>query len=538
MRRDDYPEPWSQRGDGSDQSQLKRLAEEAGSVATRVIATARPTRGALVHEVVAMAVEKHHDAVAIRDHSGVLTYEQLWTYSDGFVSWLRTRGIGRGDRVLLRLTNSREFVALFHAVLRVGAVVVPVSPELRAVQLDHIVRDCAPALRIVESGDVEWATTGVPSVDVVTAVADAADAQANATPVAVSSEDVAMLIYTSGSTAAPKGVVCPHDRVVFAAKAISERLAYRPADVVYGRMPFSFDYGLYQILLAALAGASLALPRRHTDVEALRQIRDYGVTVVPLVPTLATSLHLLATRDLRPTSVRRFTNTGAELTVEHARRLRAAFPGADIVTMYGMTECKRITVSAPGDDLIRPGTVGKPLSGTEISVIDESGAKVEQGSVGEVVVHGPHVMAGYWNAPAETTERFRRDPVTGALRLHSGDYGWVDADGDLHLVGRRDDIFKRRGVRVSTTEIEAAALAVGGVLEAVAIVDLPRGHLVLWYTGVLAETALLKALGTRLDPARLPDRCAWLRDLPRTAHGKVDRKLLAESTAPPGVHHV
>ncbi|MBB5800279.1 acyl-CoA synthetase (AMP-forming)/AMP-acid ligase II [Saccharothrix ecbatanensis] len=440
--------------------------------------------------------------------------------------------------MLLRLTNSREFVALFHAVLRLGAVVVPVSPDLRAPQLDHIVRDCTPTLAVVESDDAEWGSTSVPSMDVAAAVADAAGTQVDETLTEVSPHDVALLVYTSGSTAAPKGVVCPHDRVVFAAKAIGERLGYRPTDVVYGRMPFSFDYGLYQILLAALTGASLALPRKPTDLEALQQIRDHGVTVVPLVPTLATTLHLLVTRDPRPTSVRRFTNTGAELTVEHTRRLRAAFPGADIISMYGMTECKRITISEPDDDLLRPGTVGKPLKGTEVSIVDESGAEVRPGAVGEILVRGSHVMAGYWNASVETVERFRRDPVTGAVQLHTGDYGWLDDDGDLHLVGRRDDIFKRRGVRVSTTEIEAAALAVGGVLEAAAVADVPDAGLVLWYTGDLAEAALRITLATRLDPARVPDRCVPLRDMPRTAHGKVDRKLLVENTARSGGHDV
>ena len=259
----------------------------------------RPVRPVLIQQIAESAARAHPDAVAIRDRHGDLTHAAVWTMSGRLSSWLRGRGVGPGDRVLLRLRNSREFVLLFQAALRVGAVVVPTSPDLRTAQVSHIIRDCAPALCVVEDGDADWSADGWTTVDVATAMAQS---QAEPEPDDAGEEpasphDVAFLIYTSGSTAAPKGVVCPHEQVVFAAGAIAERLGYRETDVVYCRLPFSFDYGLYQILLAGLAGAALALPESSSDVQVLKEVRAAGATIVPVVPTLATVLAVLATRD-------------------------------------------------------------------------------------------------------------------------------------------------------------------------------------------------------------------------------------------------
>ncbi len=486
----------------------------------------------VVHGLLARAARDHPDAVAVRDRRGDLTHADLWALGSDAAARLVARGVRPRDRVLLRLANSREFVVLLQAVLRVGAVAVPVSPAREAPQVVGIVVDCEPALCVVEAGDTALGRDGVQVVEVAELLSAAAGSLELEEP-DVAADDVAFLVYTSGSTAAPKGVVCPHERVVFAARAIAERVGYRGDDLVYGRLPFSFDYGLYQILLTALAGAALVLPGDSPDVLALNQIRSFGVTVVPVVPPLAALLALAALRDRGPTRVRRFTNTGAELTAEHARRLRKAFPGADVLTMYGMTECKRVTISGPDDELRRPGSVGTPLRGTSVVVVGEGGAPAAPGSIGEIVVRGPHVMAGYWRAPEETARRYRPDRATGGTALHTGDYGWIDEAGDLHLVGRRDDILKRRGVRISTTEVEAAALAVPGVVEA-AVSDVPGQGLLLWFTGAVDVEGVRSGMAALLDAARLPDRVLRCDELPRTVHGKVDKRALAEHAAQTG----
>ncbi len=194
--------------------------------------------------------------------------------------------------------------------------------------------------------------------------------------------------------------------------------------------------------------------------------------------------------------------------------------------MFGLTECKRTAIMPPDEDLRRPGASGIPLPGTEVFVIDEQGNRLGPGSVGEFVIRGPHVMLGYWRRPELNAEKFpRRDGLFAELR--SGDFGWVDDDGYLYFVGRRDDIYKERGFRVSATEVEAAARKVPGVDSATVLApDAGRGAVLVAVTErppgeVLAEMV------TQIEPFKIPQRCVTVDALPLTGNGKVDRKALA-----------
>jgi acyl-CoA synthetase (AMP-forming)/AMP-acid ligase II len=339
-------------------------------------------------------------------------------------------------------------------------------------------------------------------------------------------QDPALLLYTSGTTATPKAVVCPHAAVRFVTGAIAAVLGYRDDDVVFCRLPLSFDYGLYQVFLGAHAGAEVVLAANTSNAGLLAAVRGSGATVVPVVPSLATMLVTLAARDRRPASVRLFTNTGAALAPAATARLRAAFPGAAVALMYGITECKRVTVQPPDEDLVRPGTVGPALPGTEVLVLDEAGEPVPALAVGEIVVRGGHVMAGYWRAPELTARTYRRCPRTGEVRLHTGDYGFLDADGYLTFVGRRDEIFKRNGVRASTVEIEAAAADIPGVDSAALLPPDDRRDMVLFVAGDRPPAAVLRELSARLEAAKVPSDCRPVAAIPLTANGKPDRAAL------------
>jgi len=326
------------------------------------------------------------------------------------------------------------------------------------------------------------------------------------------------MLYTSGTTAHPRAVVCPADRVLFAVRAIAARLRYQPTDVVLCRPPLSFDYGLYQVLLCAAAGAQLVLAGPGEDAALLTTVSRAGISVLPLVPTLATLLCELGARSGGVSGVRMVTNTGAALTAPLAARLRQTLPGAALVFMYGMTECKRISISVPDDDLRHPGSVGPALPGTSVRVIGPHGEPLPPGETGEIVVAGPHVMSGYWRAPEQSAQRFRPD-------LHTGDYGRLDATGRLHIAGRRDELFKRRGARTSSQEIEAALLDLPGVEAAAAALD-RDGSLVAWAVTDRGEYELREGVAQRLGFAKTPDRFVVLPRLPTTANGKVDRAAL------------
>ncbi|WP_377267744.1 class I adenylate-forming enzyme family protein [Peterkaempfera sp. SMS 1(5)a] len=480
------------------------------------------------------AAEARPDAPAVSEGAASTrwTYAELADASRAVSSWLRgPGGVRPGDRVVLRIGNRMAFAALYYGVLRAGAVAVPLSPEMRPYLLAAVLADAQPRVVVHQEDETGRGLEAARACGAVLATSDmllASPARRGAgeTDVAVAPDSVGQLIYTSGSTSTPKGVVCTHTQVDFAARAIGARLGYRPDDVVLGLLPLSFDYGLYQLLLSVAAGAELVLGEATVPTRALALLRSRRATVVPVVPSLAAMLVRLVARGELPRHVRLFTNTGAALPQQCIEALRAGFPGAAVVAMYGITECKRVTIGEPDGDLLRPGSVGRPLPGTSVRIVDADGAGLPAGQLGEIVVSGPHVMSGYWGAPELTAQRFRHDPTTGASTLHTGDYGRLDEEGHLYFAGRRDDQFKRRGVRTSSTEIEGAALDIAGVTAAAALPPRDGLDLRLAVTASLTADEVLVELGRRLESAKVPSSCVLLESFPLTANGKIDRKAL------------
>ncbi|WP_267716960.1 AMP-binding protein [Streptomyces sp. CoH17] len=492
----------------------------------------------LVHDILDGAVAQCPDARAVQDRSGAWSYARLGEYSQAFSRWLRRQGVEAGDRVVVRLPTTRELVALFYGTSRHGAVFVPLNPEMKTFQLGSVVESADPALVISDAaGAVALSeVTSLPVHDIGTVWAEVEALRAEdgpGEPAAQVAEDaLAVLIYTSGSTSAPKAVMGPHAQVTFAASAIQAVLGYRHDDVVFCRFPMSWDYGLYKVLLSGLGRSELVLAGEESDLMLLRRMCETGTTVVPVVPSLASMITTLVRRD--PGSVppvRMVTNTGAALPRATIEALRAAFPGVRVVRQFGQTECKRVSIVPPEEDRDKPGSVGLPLPGTEVLILDAEGNRLPAGETGEIVAVGPHVMPGYWRAPELTARTFRREPETGALRLHTGDYGRLDDEGYLYFEGRRDDIFKRKGVRMSTVEIEAAAMDIPGVRAATALPPSDDTDLSVCVESDLTPQQVLRELSRRLEPQKVPSVCHVVDELPLTVHGKQERRELARTLA-------
>ena len=351
------------------------------------------------------AAARHPYAPALRDAAGGWTYGELDAASHACAAWLASRGVSAGDRVICRAGNVREFVALLFGTLRVGAIFVPINPEMRRYHLSSVIEDADPWLVVTSDDDVATLTEITARPVAGLSEVRAALKSAGSRPVAryphprVDGDSIALLIYTSGSTAAPKAVVSPNRAVVFAAEAIAARLRYRDDDVVLCAIPLAFDYGLYQVFLSILAGANLVLGDPSGHVRLIPTIHEHGVTVIPVVPSLAQMLVRLAARHTAIPPVRLFTNTGAALTAPMIASLRAGFPYASVVPMFGITECKRVTISEYDGDIARPGSSGRALDGTTLLILDDNGQPLPAGQVGEIAVQGPHVMAGYWRSP-------------------------------------------------------------------------------------------------------------------------------------------
>ncbi len=481
----------------------------------------------LLHEVLDAAPAGRP---AIRHADVTLSYGELRDRSLGLASWLASRGVGRGDRIVVQAANHPQSAALLYAASRLGAIFTHLHPAAQPYQLRHVLADCEPALVIADQECLAAARASA-AADVYCPQelpADSGPSQPQAgQPVRPS--DPACLIYTSGSTAMPKAVVSPHAQMIFAARAIQERLRYREDDVVFCALPLSFDYGLYQVLLCALAGAQLVLGGAGQAGPALlATLAAERITVAPLVPAMAGTLVRLLERGAQPgTGLRLITSTGAPMPGSTLRQLRAGLPGLRVQVMFGLTECKRVSIMEPDGDLTRPGSCGRPLDGTDAYAADSAGGRLPPGETGELVVRGPHVMAGYWRAPALTASRFHADD-DGTPVLRTGDLCSFDSDGYLYFAGRIDEIYKSRDFRVSVAEVEAAALDVPGVTAAAVLPpSVAQPTALLAVTGDVSPSHVLKELTTRLEDFKVPAACHVLTAMPLTAHGKTDKKSVA-----------
>ena len=487
----------------------------------------------LIHDLFDEVAQRCPTAVAVDDGIRPLTYAELVEDSVGWAARLSEFGVAQGDRVLILGAHRAASVSALVATSRLGAVFVLLNEELPSPLLRHVIRDAQPSA-VLHVGDRPPEFDHLPGGhldDEVAAKSGDAREWAARTAAAPEADDLVSLIYTSGSTSMPKAVMSSHRQIRFAAEAIQARLRYRPGDIVYCALPLSFDYGLYQAFLCALAGSTLQLRAMGgTGLHLLKDLRSLDATVLPAVPSLAKMLVLLmARRGDVPGRLRLVTNTGAALPQHVADALRSKIDGLDVVTMFGLTECKRVSVSSPNADIRFPGSAGNALPGTTISVVDDSGREVRPGEIGELVVSGPHVMGGYWNAPQLTRERFGVDKQ-GRRTLRTGDLCRLDDEGNLYFEGRKDDIYKQSGFRVSGSEIEAAAMSVPGVRDAA--VALPSGDgdaaaLLLCTDKGLTPETVLKRLRQLVERQKLPGRVLVVDYLPLTFNGKVDRSGIA-----------
>lgn len=486
-----------------------------------------------------------------------LSFKELDVASDRLAATFVARGVRRGDRVAVFMDNCAEAVVAIFAALKAGAVFSPVNASTKADKLAYILNNSEARALVTLSRlmrTAEDALAEAPSV-ALTIVAGGSREPTFAGAVhwreALAAEplcgmragidlDLAMIIYTSGSTGFPKGVMMTHRNIDAAADSITTYLENTPDDVILNVLPISFDYGLYQVLMAARLGATLVLEKSFAFPQAVFEVmRRERVTGFPIVPTMAALI--LQMRDLAPGAfpdLRYVTNTAAALPPAHILRLQELFPGVRLYSMYGQTECKRCTFLPPDELVRRPGSVGIAIPNTEAYVIDEAGMRVSPGAVGELVIRGPHVMQGYWRDAAATDRALKPGVQPWERVLHTGDLFRTDEEGFLYFVGRKDDIIKSRGEKVSPKEVENVLYALPGVREA-AVFGVPDPVL-----GQAIKAIVALDAGVTLTPEEITRHCARhledfmvprtveLRDaLPKSENGKIDRRAVAAEEA-------
>jgi acyl-CoA synthetase (AMP-forming)/AMP-acid ligase II len=264
-------------------------------------------------------------------------------------------------------------------------------------------------------------------------------------------------------------------------------------------LPLSFDYGLYQLLLAAQAGATLVLRDGFGfPFDVVRTIAERGITVLPCVPTMMAILLRMEGCGADLKSVRKITNTGAAMPAAFVPRLTAMFPNVSIYSMYGLTECKRVSWLPPSDLDKRPDSVGRPMPNTEVYVVDDDGQWHQRNATGELVVRGSNVMCGYYRDPEATARTLREGLHPWEKVLFTGDLFRLDEDGYMYFIGRKDEVFKSRGERVSPREIEVVLYAIPGV-SAARVTPVPDE--------VFGNAILAEVVGPDLDPQAVLRHC-------------------------------
>jgi long-chain acyl-CoA synthetase len=503
-----------------------------------------------VEDYLSSSARRFGDKVALVAGGRRLTFAELDQLSDRLAVALAKGGVGRGDRVIVFMDNCWEAVVSIFAVLKAGAVFSPINPTTKADKLAFVTGNCSAAAILTQARLLPVVTDALASCASVklTLVVDGGKAKipegcasfeaACATPGRPLPRsginlDLAMLIYTSGSTGMPKGVMMTHQNIDAAATSITTYLESTTDDVILAVLPISFDYGLYQVLMAAKLGATLVLEKSFAFPQAiLNRITEERVTGLPLVPTMVALL--LQMKDLQPgqyPTLRYITNTAAALPPAHIARLQELFPTTTLFSMYGLTECKRCTYLPPAQLKTRPGSVGIAIPGTEAYVVDEAGNRLAFGSTGELVIRGPHVMQGYWENPQATDAALRQGPLPREKVLYTGDLFRTDAEGFLYFVGRKDDIIKTRGEKVSPKEVENVLYALAGVREA-AVIGVPDRVLGLAIKAVVALEAgyqlsvadVIRHCARHLEDFMVPKLVEFRSDLPKSENGKIARR--------------
>ena len=491
-----------------------------------------------------LAVERSPGAerTFIETASGrVITYAQAFALAGRLANALSQRGVVPGDRVAVQVEKSAEAAVLTLACLRAGAALLPLNTAYTLAELEYFIGDAGPRVVVCaperhEAIAALGARLGVAAVETLGAGGDgslmelAAGMSADFTTVARRPDDLAGILYTSGTTGRSKGAMLTHRNLAANAETLKEYWRFTSGDVLLHALPIFHTHGLFVAINTVLmAGASMLFLPKFDAGEVFRLLPR--ATVMMGVPTFYTRL-LQDKRLSRETTghMRLFVSGSAPLLADTHREWRER-TGHAILERYGMTETNMLT-SNPYDGDRVPGSVGYPLPGVQVRIADpETGALLPTGEIGMIEVKGPNVFKGYWRMPEKTAAEFRPDGF-----FITGDLGRIDGRGYVYIVGRGKDLVISGGYNVYPKEVETEIDALDGVTES-AVIGVPHPDFGEGVTAVVVlkngkagdERAMLGALEGRLAKYKLPKRVLFVDSLPRNTMGKVLKNELREA---------
>jgi amino acid adenylation domain-containing protein len=530
-------------------------------------------RHTLVNHFLEYSAERFPGKVALIHQGKRLTYAEIDSMANDLAAALLDKGVERGDRIAVFMDNSIEAVISIFGVLKAGAAFMMINHATKAEKLEYIMNN-SKAKVILTQGSRTGVIQNINCPHIKTIIS----ANSTSQPINQSTHsiqpfnhltiqpfnlpcisyeeivnsgvnkaviskcidlDLASIIYTSGSTGSPKGVMLSHLNMVAAAHSITTYLENTEDDIIINVLPMSFDYGLYQILMGFKIGGTVILENSLTyPYQVIDTMIKERVTGLPGVPTIFALL--LKFKDINKydfSSLRYITNTAAALPTNHIKRLCELFPNAKLYSMYGLTECKRVSFLPPEELERRPTSVGKGMPNEEVYIVNEAGENVGPGEIGELVVRGANVMPGYWEMPEETAKFLRPGRYPGERVLYTDDLFRMDEEGYLYFVARKDDIIKCKGEKVSPKEIENILYNLDGIIEA-AVIGISdeilgqavKAYIVLEKGSQLTENDILRYCSQHLENLMIPKYIEILPSLPKTMTVKINKKMLQVSS--------
>ncbi len=494
-------------------------------------------------------------ATSIIDGNFEYTYADLYSKANAIAHQLCAFNVKKGDRVAIYLSKGIEEIVTIFAIARIGAIFVNINYRLKLYQVKHIVSDCDIHVLVTD----KWKSSSIISSKQLMCLRkllvvgnleeddraflwnDAYKGKRISRP-QPKKDDLAAVLYTSGSTGRPKGVMLTHKNIVQGAEIVSGYLNNTEKDRILGLVPLSFDYGLNQLTTMCLVGGVLVLQKTSMPSAILETINSKQITGMAAVPTVWIELvSYLKEIKARLPSLRYITNTGGKIPKNILNQFTEVLPKVDIYLMYGFTEAFRSTFLPPDRFIDKMGSIGKAIPNVDIFVVNPNRGLCADNEIGELVHSGALISMGYWGNKEATAERISlckalTKIIGNQIVAFSGDLVKRDEDGFLWFVGRKDEMIKSSGYRISPTEVEEIVCESGYLDYAVAFgtEDRSRGEVVnLIVSGVCSgfnQDDLLKYCCKHMPAYMIPVKIIkWSGKLPKTTTGKIDRKRMVEN---------
>ncbi|MGI8594505.1 MAG: long-chain-fatty-acid--CoA ligase, partial [Solirubrobacteraceae bacterium] len=476
--------------------------------------------------------ERYGDRPALKLDGATITYEQLEEGSARGAAMLRSKGFEAGDRVGIMLPNVPYFALAYYGILRAGGVVVPMNVLLKGREVGYYLQDSGARLVLA------WKDFAVGAEDAGAEVIEIApgefekllgEHEAEREVADSDGGDTAVILYTSGTTGKPKGAELTHDNLIRNTEVVAKTLVeITEEDVLLGALPLFHSFGQTCGLNASVfTGACLTMIPRFDPSKALEIVERDKVTVFEGVPTMYTALLGADDRDGHDTSTLRLcVSGGSAMPVEVMRGFEEAF-GCKVLEGYGLSETSPVASFNHPDRERKPGSIGTPIEGVEMKLVDDNGGDVEQGEIGEIVIRGHNVMKGYWQRADETDEAIKDG------WFHTGDMGKIDEDGYFSIADRKKDLIIRGGYNVYPREVEEV-LYEHPAVEAAAVIGVPDEK---WGEEIGAAVVLKKGEEASEDDLRAfvkgevatykyPRRIWFVDELPKGPTGKILKRAI------------